>query len=123
MNSVAEYEPASPTFRSSLPEATLDIWKWIAGTMFGLCLFFGGYACRGGITRAEAVEIVTGPSNPYVADKATLQLEQTNSKENAAQMRTDLRDIKSQLVRLSIAMGVDPGEGGDAPRRRKSNHE
>ncbi|PSH05133.1 MAG: hypothetical protein CXZ00_02970 [Acidobacteria bacterium] len=109
-----------PALRLRLqPDGTVDVWKWIAASLLAVVLLLAGYLSRPGISRAEAEQIVTGPANPYVADRAALQLDQKNIKDQLRKMQLDIDEMKAQLVHISIAVGVDPGNGDSIRRRHK----
>jgi DNA-binding Xre family transcriptional regulator len=87
---------------------SVEVWKWLACSLLAILLPLAGYVGRGGITEAKAVEIVSGPSNPYVQDKAALQQRQENTSQQLEEMRGKLDTVQRQLTRICIALGVDP---------------
>ncbi len=109
----------SPTYPGANgPEGNIaNVWQWICGAMLVVLLFVAGYAVRGGITRAEAEQLVNGPSNPYVAERDTIQLKEKNTQDRLDKIESDMSEMNRQLVNISVALGIQP-DGTRVPRRK-----
>jgi len=89
------------------------VWRWLATGLMGVALFLAGFVSRQGVSRDEAAQIVAGSQNPYIADREALHFQLQCQAE-------DLKAIKDQLLRLSVAMGVQPD--GSLVARPRSDH-
>lgn len=96
-------------------EASSEVWKWICAALLALLMSLGAYALRGGITRAEAEQLVTGPTNPYVANEPALNERLSTIEGKVDDLQNKVDKLQDNLNRLCIALGVDP-DGNVQPR-------
>jgi hypothetical protein len=85
-----------------------DFWRWVAACLFAAMMLMTGYMSRGGITRAEAEQLIVGPTNPYIQDKATLDLRMNNIESRLGALQESTDNVQQSVNSLCIKLGVDP---------------
>jgi hypothetical protein len=103
----------------SKPDSS-EVWKWVAGCLFAILLAMAGYMSRGGITRAEAIELLSSPNNPYMQDKAVLDLRLGNIEGRVSDVQRATEKVNTALGRICIKLGIDPES--PAVDQRKYSH-
>ena len=102
--------------RSHKAKADPQLWQWICGALFTLLVGLSGYALASHscITPADAERLVTGPTNPYVQDKQSLEQRLAT----VEKIDVKLDSLQRQLTRICIAVGVDPDGTTEVARPR-----
>ena len=99
-------------------QASAQLWQWVAGALLAVVVSAGTYCFGKGdtISAAEARQLVSGPVNPYVQDKAAID----QHLQSIDRKLETLDSMQHQLNRMCIKLGIDP-EGPIAiyPRPRE----